>query len=106
MKLIAVLLAASIAFIGSPAITNDKNPMLTAGFILAILGLGQIYNGEALKGSCIITGFVLTSVLSCGLAERNDDPERYTLNFDESEDDKALYFLGGLAWAGLSILGK
>lgn len=64
-----------------------------------IPSLGQIYNGEYVKGASLLAGSTLAVTLSYTLVQRNNT-NTPIFDFKESEDDKILYFLGGLAYVG------
>lgn len=94
-------LTLTLLFLTNQSIASEKNPAL-ASALSVIPGLGQIYSGEYDKGIGTMMGVLWVSSLCYGYGKRNnyDAP---LFDADDSEDDKILYFIGGLAYVGVSI---
>ena len=80
----------------------DEGTPLLAASLSVIPGLGHIYNGETDKGVGIMISAVWVSSLMYGYGKRNNYHEPL-FDAKTEEDDKILYFLGGLALAGASL---
>jgi TM2 domain-containing membrane protein YozV len=65
-----------------------KNPRLAGAFSVLVPGLGQIYNGELLKGAVIMAGFLggIAVCITADIGDTNDE-------------------IGTLGWFGVGMVG-